>query len=221
MYIETHPFKEFIPKNTKSLIVGSFPPIKLTIKDIDDVDGENKYLYEKYLKVNKKTEDDIEFYYGSKENLFWKLMSDVFGKNLSSVSSIKKFLENNLIGMTDIIESCKRKSTKVNQEERKINSLDNGLIVKEYRDVIKTIKENDIRKIYCTSKYVSKKLKERDSERVLENREIVVLFSPSPVASIWISKLGDFIKKKENDPDYNTGKYRIEKYKEVFGIKPC
>ncbi|MCK4620995.1 MAG: hypothetical protein KAT62_02140 [Desulfuromonadales bacterium] len=220
MYIETHPFKEFIPKNTKSLIVGSFPPIKLTIKDIDDVDGENKDLYEKYLKANKKTEDDIDFYYGSKENLFWKLMGDVFDKNLNSVSTIKKFLEINLIGITDIIENCKRKSTKVNQKERKIDSSDKGLIIKEYRDVIKTIKENNIRKIYCTSKYVSKRLKERDSDKVLENREIVVLFSPSPVASIWISKLGDFINKKKNDPDYNTSKYRIEKYKEVFGIKP-
>ena len=95
MYIESHPFDEFIPKGAKSLIVGSFPPVKLTVKDIDAVSGENRKAYLNYFsnKRNIKTVNDIDFYYGSRDNLLWEIISKVFNvkDELKSESEIKNF----------------------------------------------------------------------------------------------------------------------------------
>ena len=58
--IEKHPYEPFFDVNTKTLIIGTTPPMRFTQK---------LALYQ----------DDINFYYGSRDNYFWDLIGDVFG----------------------------------------------------------------------------------------------------------------------------------------------
>jgi len=75
VHIENHPFPEFISTGATALIVGSFPPIKLTVKNPEMISGNNKNLYEDYFS-NAITDKDRAFYYGSRNNLFWKIIED-------------------------------------------------------------------------------------------------------------------------------------------------
>ena len=46
-----------------------------------------------------RNEKDLDFYYGSNENSFWKILSVSFGEDLNSKEKIKTFLKRKLIGM--------------------------------------------------------------------------------------------------------------------------
>jgi len=226
MHIEKHPFPEFIPEGAKTLIVGSFPPIKLTVReDLKNVSGKNKHLYKNYFcsNRNKRTDADKNFYYGSRENLLWDLIGEALGAEvkLDTVENIKSFLKANLIGVTDIIEQCQRNSTtrkpsKTNPHSDCIGSLDRDLIILKYRDVIETIINNKFETVFCTSQYVYDELMTLGKNSVLSKIEVKILLSPSPAASIPISKKKDYIDKKSEDQNYNTKMYRVEKYKEAF-----
>jgi hypoxanthine-DNA glycosylase len=74
-----HPFKEFIPKKAKNLILGSFPA---------------KLSY--------------DWYYGSKYSQFWKILSIVYNKKLISRRSKQELLRKLETGIADIISSCER-----------------------------------------------------------------------------------------------------------------
>lgn len=227
MYVETHPFNEIIPEGVKALIVGSFPPVKLAVNcPPDEVSGQNKHLYEEYFasKRNRPTSKDKDFYYGSSNNFFWRIISGAFGVDLNSEDEMNGFLTDKGIGITDIIERCKRKSvsrkpTKYNQNNVGIGSLDADLDVIETRDVLKTIKDNNIEKIYCTSEYVKDLLnEERDADVILKGREIHVLPSPSPAYSRAIGRKTEYKKMVADGLVQNTLDYRVKIYKEKFGL---
>ncbi|MDO4199073.1 MAG: DNA-deoxyinosine glycosylase [Erysipelotrichaceae bacterium] len=76
----SHPFKPVYDKNSKILILGSFPSV-----------------------ISRKN----EFYYGNSNNRFWKLMSYLFDEEISdSIDDKKEFLLRNHIALWDVIESC-------------------------------------------------------------------------------------------------------------------
>jgi G:T/U-mismatch repair DNA glycosylase len=229
-HIERHPFPELIPKGVKTLIIGSFPPIKLTA-DQKNISGDNKHLYESYFQRfrDQRPGSNISFYYGSKENLFWELMKEAFGvqEELDTPEAIKSFLGKKLIGITDIIEKCQRRAsrrnpTKTNPQSDCIGSLDKDLIILESRDVVGSIIKNNIERVFCTSKYVHKKLMDLDKKEGQRLKQLqiepTILLSPSPAASISISRRAEYKRKKEKDPSYSTKKYRIEEYRKVFGL---
>lgn len=83
--IEKHLLGNFIPKNIKYLILGSF--------------------YSKGLGLNS----GYDWYYGSKYNQFWKILEIVYGVRLKDKSSKIKLFKDLKIGFADIIESCERK----------------------------------------------------------------------------------------------------------------
>lgn len=165
MYTEIHPFPEFIPSNAKALVVGSFPPVKLTIKNVISISGSNKKLYEEYFlsKRNQKSEKDIDFYYGSSNNMFWDLIGAAFSCEINSKEEMINFLTTKKIGITDLVEKCHRKETNrkpssQNPNNVGVGSLDSDLSDIEYRDVIRSIKDNILKKyialvfllkIYC------------------------------------------------------------------------
>ncbi|MFK5880498.1 MAG: hypothetical protein QM478_13510 [Flavobacteriaceae bacterium] len=216
MYTEQHPFQEFIPENVSSLIVGSFPPIKLTT-EINEVKGENRKFYEKYFEKNPKT-TDLDFYYGSTENTLWNVLSLTFDEDLTSKQKIKTFLTKNLIGITDIIENCKRtiKNSKIGNEDK-------DLEIVEFRDVISTIKKHNIKRVLCTGALVLRLLKKQDKvmngkNRLLVNRNVIQLISPSPRANPPLSKRKDYIEIQRMDPNFNLMQYRVQKYKEAFQL---
>ena len=76
----THPIKPVYDKDSRVLILGSFPSVKSR---------------------------EEGFFYGHPRNRFWKVTSSVFGEELPLTTSEKKaFLIRNHIALWDVIGSC-------------------------------------------------------------------------------------------------------------------
>lgn len=78
--IEVHPFGEFVPRNCRYLILGSFPG-RIT-----------------------------DWFYGSTRNQFWKILEEGYHLDLKTISDKKKLLTKLKIALGDVIYSCERKS---------------------------------------------------------------------------------------------------------------
>lgn len=72
-------FEPFYDKNALVLILGSFPSVK-----------------------SRK----MNFYYGHKQNRFWKLLADFFGMPVETVEQKKDLLIKNHIALWDIVIKC-------------------------------------------------------------------------------------------------------------------
>ena len=72
-------FEPLFDSNSKILILGSFPSVK-----------------------SRQT----EFYYGNKQNRFWKTLQSVFGGEIDTVEHKKQLCLSNGIALWDIVESC-------------------------------------------------------------------------------------------------------------------
>ncbi len=83
--IEKHILGNFIPKDIKHIILGSF--------------------YSKGLGFNP----GYDWYYGSKYNQLWKILEKVYEVPLKDKDSKIKLFNDLKIGCGDIIESCERK----------------------------------------------------------------------------------------------------------------
>ena len=89
-----HPYEAYIPPNASKLIIGTIPPYRFCVPD------------------GKLQHGDVNFYYGSKDNSFWKLIAEVTGEKLhyenteEAVKERKSLLDRMHIGITDIVESC-------------------------------------------------------------------------------------------------------------------
>ncbi len=79
---EYHPFNNFIPKNAKYLILGSF--------------------------VAKKS-PEYDWFYSTKRNQFWPILENIYKKELKTKKQKMNLLTELHISMTDIIKSCERK----------------------------------------------------------------------------------------------------------------
>jgi G:T/U-mismatch repair DNA glycosylase len=127
--IETHPYKPFVDNNSKLLIIGTTPPMRFTQK------------LELYI-------DDVDFYYGSRDNYFWDLIGDVFGLNFEiknseeAINQRKDFLTKYRIGLVDIV-------LKFSRNEK--NASDSNLNVQEFQNIYKILIENpQIEKVFFT-----------------------------------------------------------------------
>jgi hypoxanthine-DNA glycosylase len=125
--IEVHPFKAFIPGNATVIIVGSFPGKEITHKIL--------------------SED--EWFYGSKRNQFWKIISGVYQTDLLTRSEKQNLFSKYGIGIVDIFLRIKRNGN---------NNTDSNLEIVEYNDKeIKKILENkNITTVFFTSQFVEK-----------------------------------------------------------------
>ncbi|HET7115392.1 MAG TPA: uracil-DNA glycosylase family protein [Hanamia sp.] len=125
--IETHPFKAFIPENVTTLIVGSFPGREVTHRVLNEE----------------------EWFYGSKRNQLWKIISGVYETALQTRTEKQNLFKKHGIGMVDIFLKVKRKDN---------NNMDSNLEVIEFNGkAIKSILKNqNIKKIFFTSKFVEK-----------------------------------------------------------------
>ncbi len=125
--IETHPFEAFVPANATVIIVGSFPG-----KDITHA-----------------TLSGDDWFYGTKRNQFWKIISNVYKIELNTKAEKQKLFEEHGIGIVDIFLSVKRKGN---------NNTDSNLEIIEYNDkaIKKILKNKNIQTIFFTSKFVEK-----------------------------------------------------------------
>ena len=75
-----HPIEPVFDKNSKILILGSFPSVRSR---------------------------EEGFFYGHKQNRFWKVVSDVFEEEVpKTIPQKKAFLLRNHIALWDVIHSC-------------------------------------------------------------------------------------------------------------------
>ncbi len=148
--VEKHPFEPFVPNSVKYLILGSFPGKKFT---------------------QKKTENG--WYYQTNRNQFWKILGEIYRVKLSTIEDKQELLRKLKIAMTDIILICKRSED---------SNADKHLIKKTYnREAIRNILiNNDIEKIFFTSKWVGAEFRENFKE-IEYYKEMIDLPSPSPI----------------------------------------
>ena len=82
---QEHTFGPVYNKNSKILILGSFPSVKSR---------------------------ELNFYYGHPQNRFWKLMSKIYNGEIGDEIDIKKqFLSKNNIALWDSLKSCEIKGS--------------------------------------------------------------------------------------------------------------
>ena len=82
---QEHTFGPVYNKNSKILILGSFPSVKSR---------------------------ELNFYYGHPQNRFWKLMSKIYNEEIGDEIDIKKqFLLKNNIALWDSLKSCEIKGS--------------------------------------------------------------------------------------------------------------
>ncbi len=80
-----HPFLPFVDKDSKVLILGTFPSIKSF---------------------------EENFYYAHPRNQFWKLLAGVFGeKEPKTLEQKRAFLKRYGIALWDVVKSCKRQNS--------------------------------------------------------------------------------------------------------------
>ena len=141
-----HPIPPVYDANSEILILGSFPSVKSR---------------------------EIGFFYGHKQNRFWKVTSAVFNeKTPESLEEKKEFLLRNHIAVWDVIASCEIKG-----------SSDAS---------IKNVKANDLSVILDNSRveqiYVNGKTAEKMYNKYIFHslkRECIVLPSTSPANAAW------------------------------------
>lgn len=180
--IEKHPFDSFIPDNATKLIIGSFP-------GMDQV-------------ANRQNQE--EWYYTTKNNLFWTILSEVFQTEVNTRKQKEKLLSEQKIAITDIL-------TKVRRTEK--SNLDKYLTDLEFNKSIASIIENNkIDKLFFTSKFVEKHF----IREYPQFKFGICLPSPSQAANRSISKTMDYKIYKQLNPDGNTLKYRVDCYKKLL-----
>ena len=81
--LEIHPFGNFVPKDAKYLVLGSF---------------------------TGKPEHNYDWFYSTKRNQFWSIIEAVYGVELKSKREKQAFFALLKMAIADIIYSCERKS---------------------------------------------------------------------------------------------------------------
>ena len=217
MFKHFHPFKPFINKDTKKIIIGTLPPPRFCTKE-----------YKK---------EDVLFCYGSADNQLWRVLNKVFNLNLpfdnsqKAVTLRKEFLKKHKIGVCDIVDSCKRE---------KIDASDLGMKDIVLRDILSYLKNYpNINTLVFTGGYCKnspeyffrKVLKQQNIKFIktddtipkkhkfsFNNKEYktISLSSPSNAANRSIGSNILYKQMKKKNPNYNTFDFRFDQYKKVF-----
>lgn len=106
-----HGFKPLFDSNSKILILGSFPSVKSR---------------------------EQAFYYGNKQNRFWKTLCEFYGMSADTIDDKIKLCLNNRIALWDVVTSCSIKG-----------SMDADIKDYELADLSKVLNNCDIVKILC------------------------------------------------------------------------
>lgn len=144
--IETHPFGNFVPQNAQYLILGSF--------------------------TGKMADDSYDWFYGTKRNLFWPILQEVYGIKLQTKQDKQELFTRLGIAITDIILSCERKAN---------NNLDMNLTkIVLNEEVANILNNNKVKKIFFSSRFVEKLFKKHFKKLVADHPEVELITLPSP-----------------------------------------
>ncbi len=212
--METHPYMPFVPKGASKLILGSLPPWRFTI---DDDPAVNK------LKILR--DGDIDFYYGSRSNRFWMILSEVFNSGkLNTSDKIKLLLRNRKIAISDVVHRCRREPAQ--------SALDQNLKDIEFNNDIRNIlmRNHSISTLLFTSSFVERifykyfpvKPDKHNKQKsfILPDTErrimTLVLYSPSNMACRGIRQSPTFKLRKSQDMNFNENDLRTEQYRKFL-----
>jgi hypoxanthine-DNA glycosylase len=145
--IETHPFEAFVPKGIEYLIVGSFPGREHTQSPVPEG----------------------QWFYGARRNQFWKILEEVYDRELKHRSEKEALFTELRMGITDVIRRAMRLEN---------TNLDQNLDIIEYNHdrIGEILKKKTLKKVFFTSRFVEKVFKQAFPD--YPNTE--VLPSPSP-----------------------------------------
>ena len=141
-----HPIKPIYDKDSKILILGSFPSVKSR---------------------------EEGFFYGHKQNRFWKVISAVFGEEEpKTIEEKKDLLLRNHIALWDVIQSCDI-----------VGSSDSSISNVVPNDLSVILDVADIGAIYVNGK-TALKYYEKYTEPIIK-RPAICLPSTSPANAAW------------------------------------
>lgn len=147
-----HPINPHFDKNSRILILGSFPSVKSR---------------------------EVGFFYGHKQNRFWKVLSLVFGEDEpQTIDEKKEFLYRNRVALWDVIASCDIEG-----------SADSS---------IKNVVPNDLSVILCNSKvekiFVNGKTAEKYYNKYIKEKlKITAICLPSTSPANAVKKLDELV----------------------------
>ena len=142
----THSFKPVYDENSRILILGTLPSVK---------SRENN------------------FYYGHKQNRFWKLLAYLLDESVPETIDEKKYmLLKNHIGIWDVIQSCDIKG-----------SSDSSIRNVKPTDIRKILETADIKQVYANGNKAGALYKKYHLP--LTGMEAITLPSTSPANAAW------------------------------------
>ncbi len=217
MFYHFHPFKPFLQKDTTKIIVGTLPPPRFCTKEL-------------------KTKD-VNFCYGSCDNLLWPCLEKIYNQTFlydnsdKAVTQRKEFLIKNNLGICDIVDSCKRE---------KIDASDLGMSDIKLRDILHFLeKYKNINTLIFTGgnskngpeyffkkilkeHYITYHITSNETPKIhqfsFQNRIIktISLTAPSNAANRAIGANKLYKEKKKENPLYTTFDFRLQQYEKVF-----
>lgn len=141
-----HPFAPVWDKNSEILILGSLPSVK---------SRENN------------------FYYGHKQNRFWKVLAQIYDEDVpEEIEDKKEMLLRNRIAIWDAIYSCDIKG-----------SSDSSIKNVVPTDISSILEGSAVKRIYANGNKSGAMYKKYHQKKT--GREIVVLPSTSPANAAW------------------------------------
>lgn len=219
MFRHRHPYPPFIPEQAAKLIVGTLPPPRFS--------------------TGALKEGDVDFCYGSKDGQLWTILNRIFDLQLpfqtteNAIHLRKKFLNENKIGICDIVASADRE---------KVDASDLGMQNIELRDLVAILRDKpSVTTLLFTGgngkngpEYLFRKLLklyELDmslvSDKIPRVHEFplvgtdriirtVSLIAPSGAANRAIGSMESYKKMKANNPALNTIDFRVAQYRPFF-----
>lgn len=138
----------------------------------------------------------------------WKLVGQCFDRKFSSKEEIVSFLTTERIGVVDVVQSCERQNG---------SAADSALKKIEFNPAMEAIlKTPSLRRILFTSKLVNHWFLSQRTWHCAAHVEQLVLLSPSPQVSIYISGTEEFKRWKESNPEGDTRTFRLLQYRSAF-----
>jgi len=120
-----------------------------------------------------KPMDNYVWFYSNGRNHFWPILEEVFGLELKTLESKQTLFSDLRMALSDIIYSCER----INN-----SNLDNNLtnIVYNIKGINKIIRNNEIEKIFFSSRFVEGKFKQLFGDFIDECPDVDLVYLPSP-----------------------------------------
>lgn len=148
-------FPAFYDKNSKILILGSFPSVK---------SRENG------------------FYYGNRQNRFWKMLSQIFEEEISNdIESKKQFLCKHHIALYDVVEESNLSgSADLNLEKSQHKIADISFLLPPNTKVEKILCNGKTSFNLLAQSFLSKQQIKQNTPLIISNIPVICLPSTSP-----------------------------------------